>query len=368
MSIEAEVVTPVHASRDLPPPEFNESELEQEGEADSGGKEILSARDEIARKYDERKREELDSAKNPQKQVDKDNQTDTELNPSADQAPRQGEEAAPEMVEIKVHGRSIMVEKDKIEKAGGVVAYQKEVAVQQGFQDLAQQRKNLEAREQMIAQREQQLQKQAALPTLDKQQAKPQTTQNDPPAPTGDQPNMAALIKQHREALLDGDDETADNLLAELLSIPHKAQKEQGFDPDQLIQQATQQAVQNIEQRERNKSLVKARDKLYQDHPELNQDTRLFQAVDEETVKVEREHPDWEPAQILVESWNRVDQWRSGGRPERQQSASSEQKQQEKRAMSHPKAANGRAQAPPQPKVQTRSDIVNQLRAARGQT
>jgi hypothetical protein len=87
----------------------------------------------------------------------------------------------------------------------------------------------------------------------------------------------------------------------------------------------------------------------------------MFEAIDSETVVVEREHQDWEPEQVVQEAYDRIRKWR--GVPSTETMS---EKQAQKRAMNRPKAANARYTPPPPPPRQTNSDYVQQERKRRG--
>jgi len=108
--------------------------------------------------------------------------------------------------------------------------------------------------------------------------------------------------------------------------------------------------------------VLDARSGLYKAHPELKNDARLFQAVDDETDRVEKEFPAYSPSEVMEESFKRVQEWRGIKRTDTMST-----KQNEKRSMNRPTASTGRAQAPPTPERKTNSSYVQKIREARGQ-
>jgi hypothetical protein len=87
----------------------------------------------------------------------------------------------------------------------------------------------------------------------------------------------------------------------------------------------------------------------------------MFTAIDTETTIVEREHPEWEPEQVVQEAYDRIQKWK--GVPK---SETMSDKQAEKRAMTRPRVGTQRYTPPPPPPRQTNSDYVSQERKRRG--
>lgn len=263
-------------------------------------------------------------------------------------------------IPIVIHGKERMVDKDKVDKAGGIAAYQKEVAVMQGFKDVAEQKKVLDAREREISEREANIGKQE-LPALDDPKA---NTKEAVPTdlPSDDQPTVEDLIKQQREAVLDGDDSLADDLMKQLLNV-HKPVKQQELNKDSVVSEAASKSAEIVIEQQYQQTVQDAKTDLFKAHPDLKTDARLFQAVDDETVRVQHEFPDYTPTQVLTESYNRVQSWR--GKPNKPDSMST--KENEKRALNTPKSSTGRADAPPPTPTKTNADYVTKLKEARGQ-
>ncbi len=267
----------------------------------------------------------------------------------------------PEEIAIVVNGRTIMVDKAKVEAKGGVAAYQKEVAVMDGFQANAQRTKELDEWEQRLKEQQAQLQQQTLAPP----QVDAPAEVTDPPQP-GDQPSVAELATKYRELLLDGEDKKADEVFVQIVSTSQT--KQPGLDPATITREAANQAVDTLEKRDYKKSVAEARQQLFDDHPELKTDERLFQSVNNETKLVKRENPTWTPAQVMQKAWENVENWRGGPKPADPEVPDNiDQKQAEKRAMIRPQPTTGRAKAPPPEPRPTNSDYVQKIQKARGQ-
>ncbi|MEE8364193.1 MAG: hypothetical protein V3R76_00265 [Gammaproteobacteria bacterium] len=262
----------------------------------------------------------------------------------------------PEMVEVKVFGQVRMVEKSKVDKAGGIQAYQKSQAVQAGMEDNARQRDTLDTRAIALDERERRVADyEASLPTLDANKATPP---EDPPS-TGDQ-SIDVLARETMTALYDGED-NAPELLAQLV----KAGKVQGkpIDENAIVTRVAGE----LEKRNRHRQVNTARKVLYDNHPELDRnsdqfDIRLWEAVNGETIVVERQDPGLEPQQVLDEAYRRISEWKGEHKTE-----SMTDKAAVKRQMNRPRASSGRYISPPPPPVKTPSDYIAALRKSRGQ-
>lgn len=359
MSTQVEAVKPVHASRDDEAIETKVVHVEQgikektEAELESPPKEEveLEPREAIAQKFQEEQR---NFAEDDSEKATKTAEADVINDKPAEDidAPK------PEMVEIKVNKRIIMVEREKVEKAGGIVAYQKEVAVMQGFKDLAAQKKILDDRTQVLDTREQSLaDKESTLPKLDE----PEPNAADPKDPPvqGDQ-KMIQLADEYHQAYLDGHDEKARNLLLQLVATPKT--EESRLDPEGFALQVADKAERITKERNLNREIFTAKDDLLKKHPELKTDTRLFTAVDDETNIVEREFPSYTPSQVMEEAYRRVNSWKGDHK-----SDSMNDKENEKRSMNRPRAGTRRVETPPPTPRPKDSDYIKDLRKSRGQ-
>jgi hypothetical protein len=365
MSTQVEPKKAVHASRDDVADGYIEEgvietgELEEAVELEKPAPEEepeLSPREIIAQKHDKARRAEIDESKETFGQVEK--PAESSVDKPGDTATIDPDE--PEMVEIKVHGRPLMVAKEKVDKAGGIVAYQKEVAVMQGFKDVAAQKKTLAEREQALDEREQNLTtKEETLPKLDEK--KPGEVKPTDPPEEGDQ-TLVDLADQYHQAYLNGDDDEARDLLLKLVAQP---KQEKGIDPEELALQVAEKSEKIMEERSYNRDIFNAKTDLFKDHPELKTDTRLYTAVDDETEIVEREFPSYTPSQIMKEAYKRVSEWKGVTKPT--QSTTLNDKADEKRAMNRPATSTRRADAPPKARKQTDSDYIKSLRKNRGQ-
>ena len=306
-------------------------------------------RDAIARRHDEKYRDTSEISEESNDLQDK----------SLDNGEKVAETANSELVQIKVSGRIIEVEKERVDKAGGIEAYQKEVAVSQGFQDIAQQKKILKQEAADLEERKAAFEERIKIPSSPPDEsAKSQKT--DLPN-LGDQ-SISDLVRLQREALVEGDDETADRIQIQLLGIRDSKDTQE---PAQDIEiRAANRALGMMDERALKNSIRTAVSKFYIDNPEVNKksDPRLFQMIDDETDLVEAEFPDYSPQQVLTKAYDRVKEWRGNKKP----LSSLETKQSEKRSTIRPKTRTGRSEPIPEPREQTRSEWVTEQRKLRG--
>lgn len=261
-----------------------------------------------------------------------------------------------EMVTVKILGDFREVPKSKVDAAGGIENYQIRIAAQEQMERNAHERRALEARQAALDERERRLAaRQAEVPATD-----PQKGQTNPDRSTqSDGQSLQEMARRYQEAVYD-DDAEAPSILADMVS--RAASTGQSFDRDEFRRQVKEEVL--AEQRQA--KIVKASRNLIAEHPELNErdtkfDPRMFNAIDSETVQVEREHPEWEPEEIVKEAYERIRRWK--GMPK---SETMSNKQAEKRAMTRPKAGTARYQPPPPPPRQTNSDYVQAERKRRG--
>lgn len=261
-----------------------------------------------------------------------------------------------EMVTVKILGDFREVPKSKVDAQGGIENYQIRVAAQEQMERNAHERAALEARQAALDERERQIAaRQAEIPAMDSQ-----TGQQNPGRSTQlDGQTLEEQARRYQEAVYD-DAAEAPSILAAM--VTQAAQAGQQFDVNAFRQQVKEDVL--AEQRQA--KIVKASRALIDAHPELNQrdksfDPRMFTAIDTETTIVEREHPEWEPEQVVQEAYDRIQKWK--GVPK---SETMSDKQAEKRAMTRPRVGTQRYTPPPPPPRQTNSDYVSQERKRRG--
>lgn len=261
---------------------------------------------------------------------------------------------------IKVNDVEKWVDNEKIDKAGSVQAYQKEVAVQQGFQDVAKERKLLEKQQQDFVKQQNefaaQQEKAKSLP------AKDVIEDEDPNLSSPDDlkdKTPIELIKIEQKALVDGEDEIAEAAALEL----HERRGNATIDQKQVVSEVTEQVTRTTEASERKRVLNNAQDAFYEAHPEVKADPRLLDMVDQETNQVMANNPELKtPGEILEKAYKNISLWKG----DKGKSSSLADKRAEKRQLKQPGASNGRVTSTYEKPKETNSEYVQNLRKQRG--
>jgi hypothetical protein len=264
----------------------------------------------------------------------------------------------PDEVTVKINGKERKVPREKVEEAGGVQAYQKQAAAAEELRLAKDERRRLQDMEQQLVQKAQQLQ---AYEQQISQRAVQQPA-SPPPAQAGELKQMAT---QYHEAVLNGDIETASELLIKLQG----AQKQATPDADAIARKAAQEAraaMQQERQQERQQAFERERleavAKFEEEFSDIAEDPELRDFADMKTTKILKEHPEWSPAKIIGEAARQVRE--ALGKPVKSDSTTS--KLDAKRSMTTVRGGSARATPKPAPKAPTRSQYVENLRKARG--
>jgi len=359
----AEVVEVAQASRDEEVTDAVEDEV-VEGKVTQEVE--LSERERIAQKFEERRREEMGIAteevpSDTEEEVEEEGSEEEEEEAHTTKVQEEQEGENPDIVQIKVNGRVLEVDRAKVEQAGGIELYQKQVAVNDGFQQIAEQRRILE--QQQIEFAERQAASEAARKAASEAAKQVESTQSLPPQKDDRRDEIVEGVRKYREALLDGDDKGSDEALLELLMSNQTTVQVQQPEPQSVdVAAISQSAAALLKQEVQKERMDESRNQFYSDNPEVLSDPILFQAVDATTVVVQQENPGWGVDKILNESMDRVNQWRGVNQPKVERTT----KVAEKRKLKAPKSSTIRAKAKEQPKHQTRADYVQQLRQQRG--
>lgn len=264
-------------------------------------------------------------------------------------------EDSDDLVEANINGVKRMVSRKKVDDMGGIENYQIRIAAQEQMERNAHEARDIAERKAALDEQERRIaEKAAAIPAMDSQTGQ---TPDDLPS---DGQNLEELARQYQDAVYEGDD-NAPQILTQAMKLA--ASTGQKFDPNELRQQVKEEVLAD----QRKSKVVKARQALFDKTPELDKrrpdkfDHRLFQAVDDETDFVERQHPEWEPEDIISKAWENVNKWHGSHK-----TATMQDKQKDKQELNRPRSATGRQKPPPPPPRKTNSDYVKDQRIARG--
>lgn len=246
-----------------------------------------------------------------------------------------------EMITIKVNGQEQQVPRSQVLEHG-VRTLQKESAADKRLAEASNLMRQAQSYEQQVRQLEQEI--------LVKQ------AQSTGKAPSRvDVTDAKERARQVISKMMDGEEDEAADLLAEIVSGRDTATPP--IDAQRIATEAAELAGQRIE----TKSALK---QFNAEYPDILADPYLYELTDQETIKVQREHPEWGLSEILQEAGSRVRQWK-GGIGEKE-TGLSETEQRKRGAQKPIRAASARAETPPEQAPPTRSDVVANMRKQRG--
>lgn len=224
--------------------------------------------------------------------------------------------------------------------------YQKGAAGDKRLQEASRIRQQLEAKEQQLTQKGEEL-------SAKEQQFLEKMNQASQAHKEGDLSgdDHSKYVDELTDALIEADSDKAKELLTPLF------QK----DDSNMVEEKINQRFQEQERKEQEKTQREFQDKLldarawFEDqYPDLHGDEMLFKMTDQETAELLQKNPGVEPKEIIKQAAEKVRAWR--GKPTKTKKNSA------------PTPASGRAKIGTDEKPQTREDILNQQRKARGQT
>lgn len=215
--------------------------------------------------------------------------------------------------------------------------YQKGAAGDRRLQEANNIQRELEAKRQDLTQREQHLLNQM-------QQAEEKKDQGN----LSDD-DYSTKVRDLVAALAEADEERAAELFPEVL--PRKSQAE----PEDM----DSRVARKFREYQRQQDLERAQGDFYDNYSDLAEDTMLFEMVDNRTAKIAKENPELPPSKVITQAAEEVRQWRD------------EQVKKfapKKKKKTSPTPASGRASiGEDEPPPQTRDDVLENMRKARGQ-
>lgn len=240
---------------------------------------------------------------------------------------------------------------------------QKNVAADQRLREAAQVQANLEDREKAIAAREAEL------------QAKLQTMHSEVSPPQGEEPQSdEALTDEARSVvkeLFTGSEEDAAAKLADLLLKNRgAAQVSTSMDPEAIARAAVVAAKQELSAEAQEKDVKKGYKKFLDDYPEIAADDNLFAFADGLTSKIEAEHPDWMPSEVMLEAGKRTREWvesQKGDKKASEQDPAQNDRSERKRKLRRvPRARQGAEPRESETPEETPNSIIAEMRKQRG--
>ena len=189
----------------------------------------------------------------------------------------------PELVPLKVSGRTIYRTQQQIDDAGGVAAIQKSIAGDIKLQDAANREKELYQREQEVQQKLRELEQR----------------QQHSEAPEALKEASEDDLRQWAEDLTVGDVDKVASTLATVMNRSRSESPRQQIDPNAIANQAAEITRQQI-------AKENALQKFAQEFADINDHQGKRQLANEHTKILMREHPDWTPSQVLTEAGKRT--------------------------------------------------------------
>lgn len=335
---------------DAPAPETEPVEAEAPAPTPTNMRQALM--DEIARKTREERRERLGE---PEVETEAETaaepltEDDLPIAGSAEKTPAPDEE----MVTIKVDGVEQQVPASRVQEIG-IRAMQKELAADARLNEASQRQKQIEEQQAALRKREMEVEKVAN----DLQQR----YNHNNAGPSKDAQDFKETAKSVLKAIYDDDQDKAADALAQLFQGRQQATPDLQTVVRQAEKAARDAARQEYAERTAREDHAKAVEAFKKTFPDVASDPRLFDEADRETLKVKKEHPDWELSKILEEAGKRVVEWkRQFGGSQATQTATAR-----KQSLDNPQAANVRHAPPPAPKPKTASEKIADMRRARG--
>lgn len=186
-----------------------------------------------------------------------------------------------------------------------------------------------------------------------------QERSQDAPLSSKQDADIKQRARQLVNKILDGDEEEAANVLAEFMGRQSTTPQ---LDTDQIVSQVSAKVQRNAEL----KSAVAEFRKTY---PRINDDPYLWGRADVESDRVQSEHPDWSPTEILLEAGRRVEDWLqslAGPADPSSNPQHREGKRDKKRTTETLRQASARAPRPVEKRPPSRSEVVEMMRKNRG--
>jgi len=257
---------------------------------------------------------------------------------------------------IKVDGEDIKVPFDDLK-----ASHQKDKASQKRFEEAAEYGRRVQARESELNSYIQRMQQ--------AQEAKPEVPPSEDAVPE-EGPDNAELVKQYHQALYEDDADKAAELFTKALGNRGRSQPATP-NVEEVVEQvlgrtlAQQRAkTQRQQQWAYQKSLEDAVKWFDSEYPDIAKVPELRAVADNRTIDLTQSNPDWSPKQIMQEAAESTRQWAK----EFLSPDKNERVERKKKIVQHPKAASASSKiGEDEPAPQTATDIIKEMKEARGQ-
>jgi len=179
--------------------------------------------------------------------------------------------------------------------------------------------------------------------------------------------NIEDITRQYNVAIIDGDEEKASKLFQQLIGSQSQTP---AIDINRLKEELSQEATNRVRDELRRKdaeawdSEVELAEALFlQKFEGITEDPLLMGAAKGVIQKFENQYPTWRPAQIMEKAAEELDKWVSKSNT----ANAFADRVARKAVVDNPAGGSMRNKPPAAPKRKTPSDIVNDMKRARGQ-
>lgn len=334
----SEIIDPEIVEANRRDPESTETEQTQHADRKE------TERERVIREMAERRRDELVAGENEFREA-----AGAEAQPGVEEFP-QHEEKRADMMTIKVDGVEKLVPIDDVLEHGKR-ALQKESAADKRMEEAARMRADAERRAQEVEALARQMQAQ-------KEQDKGRQLSAQ------DAADLKTVAADVYSKIMSGDEDAAIEAMANMMGRGNATP-----DVGAMVEEAKRVARAEIQAERQARDAAEAT-KRYEvakadfgkNYPDIGKDPMLYRLADAETLKVIKDHPEWDVRRdvdkILMEAGKRVMDWRGKN--------TQSTKQDLKRSLRNVRGADVRSQGAPEKRQKTASEIIADQRAARG--
>lgn len=269
------------------------------------------------------------------------------------------EMANPDMVLVKVNGKERQVPRQKVEESGGLDVYQKRLAAEERLQEASLQKKQLDQQQSELQRKVSEFQnwQQQQIARL-AQERTALAQSRTPPAGSQSDEEAKSLAKRHIQALIDGEDDLAADLLLKL----QERNRPQQVDVSEIERRAVAK-VQAMQQKQAwDSEHAMALGEFKEQYSDVMSNPKLVEVADQYTIHLQQT-TNLTPRAILKQAGDYARQFRDEIAGVRMDNSRSDAK----KAMSVARAATGRNPTPTPNKPQSSSGYIESLKAARGQ-
>lgn len=262
------------------------------------------------------------------------------------------------MMKFKVDGETIYRDLNEVH-----IREQKNEAADRRLQHASEWQKDLQRRETNI---------EAAQERLNNQYTQQQQVVSPLPEPRADVDDLdiTKVSKGIVSSLFNGTEEEAAVKLAETLTKINRsgAQPQPVIDADALVKKATVAARTEFETDNYNRNVVKAWNTFEEDFKDVMADEDAFAFADAITGKIEKDHPDWTPDQVMMEAGTRARTVVIANKQPAVAPAADADRQLNKDKLTPiPKQRTATQELPEEEKPQTAQEALDEIRRSRNQ-